>query len=76
MTNERSQKKTYEQLKAIYDKSPTPVVAYALVCPAMFTNHFEILPELIKKIEENMVLKAHFDHVYSSYWKPRLDPDF
>lgn len=76
MDNERSQKKTYNELKAIYEKNKTPVVAYALVCPAMFVNDWKILPELFKKIEENSILKAHFDEVYTKLWKPRLDPDF
>lgn len=73
---EREQVKTYRELKVIYEKQKTPVVAYALVCPAMFVNDFGLLPELIAKIGENKMLKAHFDKVYASYWKPRLDPDF
>jgi hypothetical protein len=74
--DERGQTKTYRELKAIYQKDKSPVVAYALVCPAMFVNDFDLLPELIAKIGENKHLKAHFDKVYASYWKPRLDPDF
>lgn len=73
---ERDQAKTYRELKAIYEKHKTPVVAYALVCPAMFVNDFKLLPELFAKIGENKVLKARFDKVYASHWKPRLDPDF
>jgi hypothetical protein len=73
---EREQVKTYRELKANYDKDKSPVVAYALVCPAMFVNNFEILPELFAKIGENKILKAHFDKVYASHWKPLLDPDF
>ncbi|MFY7817723.1 MAG: hypothetical protein ACOVRB_05090 [Akkermansiaceae bacterium] len=76
MDNEREQRKTYNELKAIYEKNPTPMVAYALVCPAMFVNDFKILPELFKKIGENPYLKTHFDQVYAKQWKPRLDPDF
>lgn len=74
--DERGQAKTYRELKAMYEKDKSPVVAYALVCPAMFVNDFDLLPELIAKIGENKMLKAHFDNVYASYWKPRLDPDF
>lgn len=73
---ERAQATTYRELKAIYEKDKSPIVAYALVCPAMYVNDFELLPELIAKIGENKHLKAHFDKVYASYWKPRLDPDF
>lgn len=72
----KTQAKTYLELKAIYEKQKTPVTAYALVCPAMFVNDFKLLPELIAKIGENKHLKAHFDHVYTTIWKPRLDPDF
>ena len=73
---EREQAKTYRELKAIYEKDKSPIVAYALICPAMFVNDFKILPELIAKIGENKSLKAHFDKVYANSWKPRLDPDF
>lgn len=73
---EKSQKKTYRELKAIYDKNKTPTVAYALVCPAMMVDDMEILPELFAKIAENKPLKAHFDNVFATQWKPRLDPDF
>ena len=73
---ERSQKRTYRELKAIYEKNKTPIVAYALVCPAMMVDDMEILPELFAKIAENKPLKAHFDKVYATWWKPRLDPDF
>lgn len=73
---ERSQKETYRELKAIYEKNKSPIVAYALVCPAMMVDDMEILPELFAKIAENKPLKAHFDNVYATSWKPRLDPDF
>jgi len=73
---ERAQAKTYRELKAIYETQKTPVVAYALVCPTMYVNDFKLLPELIAKIGENKHLKAHFDKVYTSRWKPLLDPDF
>lgn len=76
VTDDRGQLKTYRELKEIYDRNKTPIVAYALVCPAMYVNDFDLLPELIAKIGENKYLKAHFDKVYASYWKPRLDPDF
>jgi hypothetical protein len=73
---ERTQAKTYRELKAIYEKDKSPVVAYALVCPAMYVNDFALLPELVAKIGENKHLKAHFDKVYTTRWKPLLDPDF
>lgn len=73
---ERKQAVTYRELMAIYDKDKTPINAYALVCPAMYVNRFDLLPELIAKISENKHLKAHFDKVYASYWKPQLDPEF
>lgn len=73
---ERQQAKTYRELKAIYGKHKTPIVAFALICPAMYVNDFDLLPELIEKIGENKHLKAHFDKVYASHWKPMLDPDF
>lgn len=76
ITDVRTKSKTYRELKAIYEKQKTPLTAYALVCPAMFVNDFKLLPELIEKIGENKHLKAHFDHVYTTIWKPRLDPDF
>lgn len=74
--DEWEQAKTYRELKAIYEKDKSPIVAYALVCPTMYVNDFDLLPELIAKIGENKHLKAHFDKVYATYWKPRLDPDF
>lgn len=74
--DEKSQRKTYQELKAIYEKNKSPIVAYALVCPAMMVDDMEILPELFAKIAENKALKAHFDKVYATLWKPRLDPDF
>ena len=73
---EREQTMTYRELKAVYEKEKSPVVAYALVCPAMYMNDFALLPELIAKIGENKHLKAHFDKVYTTRWKPLLDPDF
>lgn len=73
---EKSREKTYRELKAIYEKTKSPIVAYALVCPAMLLDDMEILPELFAKIAENKYLKAHFDNVYAKKWKPRLDPDF
>jgi hypothetical protein len=73
--DERNQAITYRELKAIYEKDKTPVNAYALVCPAMYVNDFKLLPELIAKIGENKPLKAHFDQVYTTFWKPWLDPD-
>jgi hypothetical protein len=74
--DERVQAITYRELKAIYMKDKTPVTAYALVCPAMFVNDFDLLPELIAKIAENKPLKAQFDEFYAKRWKPHLDPDF
>ncbi len=55
---------------------PWQTNAYALVCPAMYVNDFALLPELVAKIGENKHLKAHFDKVYTTRWKPLLDPDF
>lgn len=75
LADSRTQKKTYSELKAIYGKNKTPLVAYALVCPAMYVDDMEILPALIAKIAENKPLKARFDEVYAKFWKPRLDPD-
>lgn len=75
LTDSRTQKKTYSELKAIYEKNKTPLLAYALVCPAMYVDDMEILPELFAKIAENQPLKARFDEVYAKFWKPRLDPD-
>ena len=51
------------------------MLGYALVCPAMYVDDMEILPELIAKISENKPLKARFDEMYLKIWKPRLDPD-
>lgn len=76
VSEEKSQKTTYLELKAIYAINKSPIVAYALVCPAMMADDMEILPELFAKIGENKPLKAHFDKVYATWWKPRLDPDF
>lgn len=76
LTDSKTQKKTYSELKAIYEKNKTPLVAYALVCPAMYVDDMEILPELFAKIAENQPLKARFDEVYAKFWEPRLDPDF
>jgi hypothetical protein len=76
VSTDKAQARTYRELKAIYEKDKSPVVAYALVCPAMFVNDFDLLPELFAKIGENKNLKAYFDKVYAAYWKPRLDPDF
>lgn len=75
-SDSRTQKRTYTELKAIYDKHKTPLLAYALVCPAMYVDDMELLPELIAKIAENKPLKARFDEVYAKFWKPHLDPDF
>lgn len=75
-TDARKQMKTYSELKAIYAKHKTPLVAYAMVCPAMYVDDMEILPELFAKIAENKPLKAQFDVMYPKVWKPRLDPDF
>jgi len=75
LSDSRTQKKTYSELKAIYDKEKTPLLAYALVCPALYVGDTEILPELFAKIAENKPLKARFDEVYEKFWKPRLDPD-
>jgi len=75
LSDSRTQKKTYLELKAIYEKNKTPLVAYALVCPAMYVDDMEMLPELFAKIAENKPLKAMFDEVYAKFWKPRLDPD-
>jgi hypothetical protein len=75
MADSKTQKQTYLELKAIYEKNKTPLLAYALVCPAMYVDDMEILPELIAKIGENKPLKARFDDVYKRVWKPRLDPD-
>jgi len=75
LTDSRTQKQTYTELKAIYMKDKSPLVAYALVCPAMYVDDMEILPELFAKIAENKPLKARFDEVYAKFWKPRLDPD-
>ena len=75
LTDSKTQKKTYSELKAIYEKDKTPLLAYALVCPAMYVDDMEILPELFAKIAENKPLKARFDEVYAKFWKPRLDPD-
>lgn len=72
----RSQQKTYRELKAIYLKNKTPLVAYAMVCPAMYADDMELLPELFAKIAEHKRIKAKFDSSYKSYWKPHLDPDF
>lgn len=74
--DEKSIRTTYHQLKEIYQKCKSPITAYALVCPAMLVDDMEILPELFAKIAENKHLKAHFDKVYATSWKPRLDPDF
>ena len=75
LADSKTQQKTYSELKAIYEKDKTPLVAYALVCPAMYVDDMEILPELFAKIAENQPLKARFDEVYATFWKPRLDPD-
>ena len=75
LTDSRTQRQTYSELKAIYMKNKTPLVAYALVCPAMYVDDMEILPELFAKIAENKPLKARFDEVYAKFWKPRLDPE-
>lgn len=75
LSDSRTQKKTYLELKAMYEKNKTPLVAYALVCPAMYVDDMEILPELFAKIADNQPLKARFDEVYAKFWKPRLDPD-
>lgn len=72
----RSQKMTYLEIKARYEKNKTPLLAYALVCPALFVDDREILPELFAKIGENQALKTHFDFIYMRFWKARLDPDF
>jgi len=75
LSDSRTQKKTYSELKAIYEKNKTPLLAFALVCPAMYVDDMELLPELFAKIAENKPLKARFDEVYAKFWKPRLDPD-
>lgn len=75
LAGSQTQKKTYSELKAIYEKDKTPLVAYALVCPAMYVDDMKLLPELFAKIAENQPLKARFDEVYAKFWKPRLDPD-
>ncbi len=76
VTDANSQKKTYLVIKAMYEKNKTPLLAYALVCPALYVDDKEILPELFAKIAENKPLKNHFDWIYVKIWKPRLDPDF
>lgn len=74
--DERQQAKTYRELKAIYQKDKNPVTAYAMVCPAMYVDDMELLPELIAKISENKPLRELFDKFYGTRWKPLLDPDF
>lgn len=57
LTDSKTQKVTYTELKAIYEKDKSPLVAYALVCPAMYVDDMEILPELFAKIAENKMLR-------------------